>query len=889
LTGLLGKKMKVLKPAIALTFTVLLLVLSIHAQDAGTGDLFGRGVKSLVTSNISSTTTGGQWSSPTTWAGGIVPAAGDDVTITAGATVIIDTAAAANSVIIGGTGSISGVKSIFAEGAVPAALRFGETGAFSLTVTGDVTIGPSDSFTTGGGNANQHVLTVGGNLTNNGTLDFSTNNNQAAAMVVFIGASNNTFGGSGPVTDISWITIDKGTTGANILELSVANFSVRGSVTDTPDSGFLFLNHGTFKISGAFTLSNRTFYTTPYEIATGAALWLNNPNYTIVAQHQAEVAVYGQIRVTAGTYNIGTELDDSLVYYQGAKIIMEGGFLNVAGVLRSAADGSAAVSYNQSGGLVTTCIVGHSVVAFACFDSYTPAFNTVVKLDGGELVIQNSPQDCCLLAYQVPGITGVSPNGVVRFGNADSNGPGLFRVSGVIPNLIIDTTAGAHTVWAPLVARNIEIGPGGRLLIRNHTRLRVIGESFINNGSLATETAADNSPLEFAFPNATYSGSGVTEGIIRRLELLGQTLTLNSVNNLRVREVEFNSSARVINANKLTLGNNDAIENFVLFPQGTTQTAGFDTTPTFDLGTGGQSLSYHQGPRTTGNEINPGRRLRRVFVYVPGSSMTIAGGDLEVGLFTFQSGPVFAGSNKIRADAADISENGYLDGTLILKLTEAPRSYLFPVGQNGFSPITLDVSALGTNPSYLAVSVVDSTLPGLLPARSASRHWKVEATGYFTAAMRLRFNLADIRGTPGLYQAWYNKGGTGTTPSLIFGSFYDASYITVVTPGGITDFTGNWGVGEQLDPGPVSISGSVTTSGGQPIRNALLTISGGNLPSPISVQTGNFGTYSFTNLQAGESYTVRVDVKRYRFAQPTQLVTPMTNVGNVNFVANPQE
>jgi hypothetical protein len=112
---------------------------------------------------------------------------------------------------------------------------------------------------------------------------------------------------------------------------------------------------------------------------------------------------------------------------------------------------------------------------------------------------------------------------------------------------------------------------------------------------------------------------------------------------------------------------------------------------------------------------------------------------------------------------------------------------------------------------------------------------------------------------------------------------------TVSTMAGIVDFTGNWGIGEQLDPGPVSISGSVTTAGGQPIRNATLTISGGNLPSPVTVQTGNFGTYSFSNLLAGETYTVRVDVKRYRFQQATQIVAPNGNISNLNFVANPQQ
>jgi hypothetical protein len=81
----------------------------------------------------------------------------------------------------------------------------------------------------------------------------------------------------------------------------------------------------------------------------------------------------------------------------------------------------------------------------------------------------------------------------------------------------------------------------------------------------------------------------------------------------------------------------------------------------------------------------------------------------------------------------------------------------------------------------------------------------------------------------------------------------------------------------------------VTQAGGQPIANATLTISGGNLPAPIVTQTGSFGLYQFSGLQAGETYNVRVDVKRYRFSVNVQPVTPTGNVTNVNFVANPQE
>jgi hypothetical protein len=112
---------------------------------------------------------------------------------------------------------------------------------------------------------------------------------------------------------------------------------------------------------------------------------------------------------------------------------------------------------------------------------------------------------------------------------------------------------------------------------------------------------------------------------------------------------------------------------------------------------------------------------------------------------------------------------------------------------------------------------------------------------------------------------------------------------TVTSSGPITDLTANWGIGAQLDPGPVSISGSVITSGGAGIRNAIVTISGGNLPAPVSFQTGQFGTYSFEGLQAGEVYTIQASAKRFRFGTSSQQVTPAANVTGVNFVANPQE
>lgn len=86
----------------------------------------------------------------------------------------------------------------------------------------------------------------------------------------------------------------------------------------------------------------------------------------------------------------------------------------------------------------------------------------------------------------------------------------------------------------------------------------------------------------------------------------------------------------------------------------------------------------------------------------------------------------------------------------------------------------------------------------------------------------------------------------------------------------------------------VSVGGRVLTADGKPIRGAIVTVSGGNLPSPITVQTGNFGYYDFTGLQSGQTYTISIAGKlRQTFTPPTRTITPQNNVGDFDIVANP--
>lgn len=85
----------------------------------------------------------------------------------------------------------------------------------------------------------------------------------------------------------------------------------------------------------------------------------------------------------------------------------------------------------------------------------------------------------------------------------------------------------------------------------------------------------------------------------------------------------------------------------------------------------------------------------------------------------------------------------------------------------------------------------------------------------------------------------------------------------------------------------ITLSGRILTSGGNGIRNTLVTISGGSLSNPITVQTGSFGYFGFSGLQSGATYTVIVATKKYVVSQPSRMVTTNSNVSSFDFVAQP--
>lgn len=84
-----------------------------------------------------------------------------------------------------------------------------------------------------------------------------------------------------------------------------------------------------------------------------------------------------------------------------------------------------------------------------------------------------------------------------------------------------------------------------------------------------------------------------------------------------------------------------------------------------------------------------------------------------------------------------------------------------------------------------------------------------------------------------------------------------------------------------------ALAGRVMTTDGTGIRNAVITIEGGNLIGQKTSLTGPFGYYSFEDIEAGQTYIVTANAKRYSFIQPVIAVTLDEDNPGIDFVAEP--
>jgi trimeric autotransporter adhesin len=679
------------------------------------------GQQHRTTAAIASTATGGNWSAPTTWVGGVVPTATDDVTIVGGATVTLDVAATCGSLTVATTGS----------------LLTSATTAYSLTVAGSVT--------------------------NNGTLDLSASTTIGSDLR-FTGAGDATFGGTG-TTDLQTMSLAKSVR-ADIVDMNLPTLSVKGTAAAT--DGFLFTRTtgttpaddmtGTLKISGTATLSNRVFGNAPaYIIPATGGFWLSNPNYTVVAQ-TGSPTINGLLRLSAGTFNVGTGSGNSATFGASSVYTQEGGTLSAAGRFTcfTSASTAVAMTFTMSGGTINVSTAGNA--------SGTPSFgvNGTTTISGGNINLVQRSTATTPLDYYVAGTYNFT-GGTLNVGTTATATNFDFRVRGNLPNVVIDNTGSPKSM---LLAG--QTNPFGTVLINPTTTLNLngalllqVGPTITNNGTLTGTLTG--SRLYFQGTTAqSISGTGTVTSPLLQITFQNASTGVTVGLPITTRNVAM-FRGNVIGANNLTVQSTSSalavISHGVTSP--TSSAGNFDVAPTFDVSTSGLYLIYNPelAPRTTGFEI-PASRTAYYADFNNPQGVTLAGGNLTVvgPSTTTSSIGLLAGivttsaANKLISGVATTvmpagSATAYVRGPLGVTVNSATAvSRLFAVGDAAFRPVLLGGIVNSADQTYTATVVSGPTGgSGLLLNLNPTRYVRLENTANLpaTATVQLSYGADD--------------------------------------------------------------------------------------------------------------------------------------------------
>ncbi len=446
----------------------------------------------------------------------------------------------------------------------------------NLTVNGDVLVDTNGKITVGTGNTNAttaysiggtmpandfyhtifHQVTFNGNLTNNGSIRFTNQNdpiyNQftstGAATVYFTGAQNSEAKLNG-TTDFYNLVINKGsdqTYQLNINSSSTSNFALygpnnvgrTGSNADPEVRKALWIKRGTLKLTGSIlipTLSegSESGGNGDYTIGRYSALWVASSGVSVYCtasdnstsgntqvndgsgasvnttlSNQA-LSLFGMFRITAGVFD--TRNSAGFIFWDEAngQVRIEGGNVEAA-QFRSASVGAGNASYFQSGGTLTVTGNGNG-----SYDQNYPLFGlataeSVFSMTGGEIILQSHDSDTTPEFY-IPSSDGnYSVTGGKLTVEIDDASTFEFSSTANLWDVEFTNTTGSGNIDIDLlsdlkVGNDLTLNPYVTLDVRNPDDLTTIYDLYIGrNFSILEDGTTTNTATYEDRTNTTY-------------------------------------------------------------------------------------------------------------------------------------------------------------------------------------------------------------------------------------------------------------------------------------------------------------------------------------------------------------------------------------------------
>lgn len=266
------------------------------------------------------------------------------------------------------------------------------------------------------------------------------------------------------------------------------------------------------------------------------------------------------------------------------------------------------------------------------------------------------------------------------------------------------------------------------------------------------------------------------------------------------------------------------------------------------------------------------------------------------GILTLNGGGVGGGANTLtlgcNATIVGAGSGAYIDGRVTKQFCSlppaVPETFVYPVGENGYSPVTANVTAVGISPSALTVDAVDAVMPNMGADKSISRYWDITETGDVTADLAFTYIDADVPGTANEsdFRVWKRDNGQVSVQCPLGPCVNTATNTVNVT--GVTSFS-QWTAAELgVTAAQVTLAGRVTTADGRGVRNARITLIEQD-GTQRTVLTGQFGVFRFTDVNVGQTVTIEAFAKRFVFAEPTRVMFVSEETKGLDFTALDQQ
>lgn len=759
--------------------------------------------------------------------------------------------------------------------------------AQNLIVNGDITVNTGATFDVNTSGTATNLLSLKGNLTNDGVFDMNTGTNQVC-NVTFFGDVNKEINGGGATTDFNTITVNKGSSRNTVLEVKSDVLSLNTSLATA-----LTLSNGTFRLSSLITLdlTNSGSFTIP----ESGSLSANGGTINIggaAANNNTDLKLDGRLEVLAGTINIGTgtNFNNDIEYSSGGypEIIVSGnGTLNVNGQIRRPTTiSTGSLNYSQSGNSTVTIAGRQATNSRAMFEVLNTgsAFN----MSGGTLNIignfNNSSYNDLYLAPESSTVTG----GAIVFGNASTPNSQFNAVTSV-PLWDMEVDGNTNNKYLnlriyPLTLQN-DLTINGNSEFRANGLDLTIGNSLINNNSNAgsgfsvggyqagskTQTTTFNGTT-----NSSIVGSGTNlTNFSNLVNASTGILALGANSNIRInKNLTLSSGYIEDNGNEIILIGN--IEN------NAAHISSVSGGGIIFEGTQEQVISGN-GLGIFGNvDINNSTSVNMVDNSVINGELNFTNGNIYIDdyLLTFGKNATITGNPN---SSKMIILNGVISDAGVKKIFNSGASdFIFPIGVSGkYTPATYSFTTNPNADASITVKPVNYFHPAVSNGSGdeLAYYWNVVSSGFSSAySVDHAYNYldSDVSGTEGIYlpgrylvDEWVPLGGIPGPEGEVF-ALQDSIQISAVpyldgeyTAGETANFTpnlptlysittGNWFDGTTWSETPGGLACGYSPNGNPVVIEPTHTVTlNNNTAVAYSVEingTLDAGTTVFHNL-----------------------------------------